>query len=165
MAFSLSPSNGSAAFLSFLKTTCRRSGDGLISCAGALKISLRELLADRPQFATALCAQFRVRHFELFERIEDNSGYDQASILFVVGGNNIPWRNLGARRTEAFLIGLHVLLPEFSLGNVCSAEFPVFFRFIDARQKTLSLFFFGEVEEELDDVGSVVVEVPLQIQD
>ena len=68
-------------------------------------------------------------------------------------------------RTEAFLIGLHVLLPEFSLGNVSSAEFPIFFRFIDARQKALSLFLFGEVEEELDDPSSVVVEVPLQIQD
>jgi hypothetical protein len=32
-------------------------------------------------------------------------------------------------------------------------------------QKALSLFFLGEVEEELDDAGSVTVEVFLQIHD
>jgi hypothetical protein len=60
-------------------------------------------------------------------------------------------------------MGLHVLLPEVSLGNIGAAEFPVLFRFVDARQKALSLFFLGEVEEELDDTGSVLVKVSLQI--
>ncbi len=53
------------------------------------KISLREPLADRLQFLPALCVRFWVVHFETFERIEDNLGYDQPSVLFVIGGNDI----------------------------------------------------------------------------
>ena len=68
-------------------------------------------------------------------------------------------------RAQASFIGAHVLLPEFSLDNVRGAEFPVLFRLIDARQKALSLFFLREMEEELDDAGSVAVEVFLQIHD
>lgn len=45
-------------------------------CASALKISLREPLTDRLQFLPALCVRFGVSHFETFERIEDNLGYN-----------------------------------------------------------------------------------------
>ena len=41
----------------------------------------------------------------------------------------------------------------------------VLFRLIDARQKALSLFFLRKMQEELDDAGSVAVEVFLQIHD
>src|SRR5665213_296743 len=139
--FRSSPSNGSAAFSSFLTITCRHSGDGLVSCADAFKISLCEPLADRQQFATVFCARFRVRHFELFERIEDNSGYYQPSILLIVGGDDIPGRVMGTCRTEAFLIRLHVMLPKFPLRDIRKTEFPILVRLVNARQKTLSLFF------------------------
>ena len=46
-----------------------------------------------------------------------------------------------------------------------STEFPVLFRLIDALKEALSLFLLREVEEELDDPGSVDVEVSLQIHD
>ena len=69
---------------------CGHSGDGLVSCAKTFVISLRELLADRLQFAAALCARFRVGHFEFFERIEDNSGHYQPSIVLIIGGDDIP---------------------------------------------------------------------------
>ena len=59
----------------------------------------------------------------------------------------------------------HVVLPEFPLFNVRDAEFPVLFRLVDACEKALSLLLLGEVEEELDDAGSVDVEVFLQIHD
>jgi hypothetical protein len=71
----------------------------------------------------------------------------------------------GACRVEAFLIGLYVRLPEFSLGDVRAAEFPDLVRFVDARQKALSLLLFREEETELDDPGSVLVKVSLQIRD
>ena len=57
------------------------------------------------------------------------------------------------------------MLPEFPLLDVRQAEFPVLFRLVDARQKALALLLLGEVEKELDDAGSVAVEVPLQIHD
>src|ERR1700691_6687145 len=112
-----------------------------------------------------LCARFWVSHFKSFERIKDNSGYDEPSILLVVGGNDIPRRVSGACRVEAFLIGRHVLLPEFSLGNVGTAEFPVLFRFVDACQEALALLLLGEVEVEFDDACSVLMQVSLQIRD
>jgi hypothetical protein len=58
--------------------------------ASALKISLREPLADRQQILPALRARFWVSHFKSFKRIEDNPGYDEPGILPVVGGNDIP---------------------------------------------------------------------------
>ena len=125
--------------------------------ASAFGSQLRQLLTDREQFATAICARFGKGHFESFECVEDNLGYDQSSILLVVGGNDIPGRVPGACRTEAFFIGLHVLLPEFPLLNVPKAQFPILFLLIDALKETLSLFFLGEVEEESDDTGSVAV--------
>src|ERR1700685_911867 len=113
----------------------------------------------------AVCARFRVSHFEFFERIEDNPGYYKPSVLLVVGGNDIPGFVSGACRTKAFLISIHVLFPESSLGNVCCTEFPVLVFFVDPREEALSLFFFGEVEKELDDAGPVLVEGSFQIRD
>ena len=92
-------------------------------------------------------------------------GYNEPSVLFVVGGNDIPGRIPGACCTEAFLIRLHVLLPEFPLLDVRKAKFPVLFRLIDALKETLSLLLLREVEVELDDAGSVGVEVSLQMHD
>jgi hypothetical protein len=62
----------------------------LIVLLSARKISLRQPLADRLQFLPTLCACFGVGHSESFERIEDNLGHDQASVLFVIGRNDIP---------------------------------------------------------------------------
>ena len=56
------------------------------------EFSFREPLADRQQFPPALCARFRIGHFESFERIEDNPGNNQPGILLVVGGDDIPGR-------------------------------------------------------------------------
>jgi hypothetical protein len=53
--------------------------------------------------------------FEAVERVEDNLGDDQPGIFLVIGGNNIPRRMPCARRAEAFLISLPVILPEFAL--------------------------------------------------
>ena len=109
--------------------------------------------------------RFRISHFESFERIKDNLRYDQPSILFVVGRNDIPGRVLRACRTQAFLKGLHIILPEFPLFYIRHAEFPILLRLVDACEESLSLLVLREVKEELDDAGSVVVEVSLQIHD
>ena len=55
--------------------------------------------------------------------------------------------------------------PEFSLLDVREAEFPVLFRRIDAFEEALALLFLGEVQEALDDAGSIVVQVSLQVHD
>jgi hypothetical protein len=57
------------------------------------------------------------------------------------------------------------MLPKFPLRDIRKTEFPILVRLVDARQKTLSLFFLGEVEKKLNDTGSVAVKVSLQIRD
>jgi len=91
--------------------------------------------------------------------------YDQPSVLLVVGGNDIPGSVTCACGTEALLVRGHVAIPKLPLRDICSAEFPVTFRLIDAFEKALSLLLLREVEEELDDAGTVRVEVSLQVHD
>ena len=109
-------------------------------------------------------ARFRVSHFEFFDVSRIIPDTINRAFSLSSAGTTYQRACLRACRVEAFLIGLHVLLPEFSLGNVPGAEFPVLFRFVDARQEALSLFLLGEVEEELDNAGSVLMKVPLQIR-
>src|ERR1700733_9596265 len=45
---------------------------------------ISELLANRLQLPAALRAGFRVRHFEFFERIQNDPGNDQPRVLLVV---------------------------------------------------------------------------------
>jgi hypothetical protein len=104
-------------------------------------------------------------HFEAFERIEDDLGCDQPSVLFVICRNDIPGGLTCASRAEAFLIGLHVVLPEFPLFNIRKAELPVLFWLINTFKETLSLLFLREMKEEFDYKCSVAGEAPLQICD
>src|ERR1039458_1718886 len=130
---------------------------------GVRKNSFRQPLADQLQFLSALCVRFGVSHFESLECVENNLRDDQPGVFLVVGGNDIPWRILGTCCTKAFLICLHVMLPEFSFLDVHNAEFPVLFRLVDAFEKALSLLLLRQVEIELYDEGSVAVKVSLQI--
>src|ERR1700690_624809 len=113
----------------------------------------------------APCARLRIGHFETLERIEDNLRYNQTSVLFVVGGNDIPRRGSGACRTDAFPISLHVIFSVAPLLCVCRAKFPVLVRLANTRQKTLALLLLREVQEELDDAGTVDVQVSLEVCD
>ena len=53
----------------------------------------------------------------------------------------MPGRVGCACRTEALLISLLIVLPEFPLLDVRKAEFPVLLRLVDAGKKTLALLF------------------------
>jgi hypothetical protein len=112
-----------------------------------------------------LVARFRIGHFKTFKRIENDTGNDRPSVLFVIGGNDIPVRLPSACCAEAFFIRLHVLHPEVPLRDIRNAEFPILFRLINAFEETLSLLLLRHVEVEFDDTGSVAVEVSLQIHD
>ena len=113
----------------------------------------------------ALVGGLWIAHLKTFECVKDDLRYDQPSVLFVVGGNDIPGRLPGACRTEAFLIRLHIVLPELPLRDVRKAELPVLFRLVNTSQETLALLFLREVEVELHDAGSVDMEMFLQIHD
>ncbi len=57
------------------------------------------------------------------------------------------------------------MLPVFPLMNVREAELPVLVRLVDALEEASPLFALREVEEDLDDPGSIAVEMLLQIND
>jgi hypothetical protein len=57
------------------------------------------------------------------------------------------------------------MVPIPSLVNVCKAELPVLFRFLNSFEKTFSLFVFRKVEEKLNNPRSIAIKVSLQIHD
>src|SRR6185312_9616551 len=79
-----------------------------------------------PAIPAAFRARFWVGQLEFLERIKHDPGDNQPGVFLVVGGYDIPGGSAGACGAEAFLIGLHVVPPEFSLFNVCETEFEVF---------------------------------------
>src|SRR5208337_919363 len=65
----------------------RRLGDD--ASARSAAPSLGQLLADRLQFALTFGARFRIAHLQPFERVEDDLGDDQVSVLLVVGAGTM----------------------------------------------------------------------------
>jgi hypothetical protein len=57
-----------------------------------LHLSICELPADFQQFLMALVGGLWIAHLKTFECVKDDLRYDQPSVLFVVGGNDIPGR-------------------------------------------------------------------------
>jgi len=62
-------------------------------------------------------------------------------------------------------LGVAIGVPEFSLLDVGKAQLPVLLRIVDALQKTFPLRLLLQMEEEFDDAGAVLVEVPFQVHD
>ena len=56
-------------------------------------------------------------------------------------------------------------VPVPALPNVRPRELPVFLRLFDASEKSSPLSILRKVEEELDDVDSVVRQIPLKVVD
>jgi hypothetical protein len=124
-------------------------------------ISSHQPVPDRLQLPRTLDSCFGIVHPERFERIDNDLGYDQPRVLFVVGRHYIPGRVIRAGRAEALLVGRSILLPELSLLDVGPADLPVLVGFVDTRQEPLQLFLLREMEEELDDEGSIGMQVAL----
>jgi len=92
--------------------------------------------------------------------------WETISLAFlVIGGNDIPRGVPGAGRSQTLLIRPHVLLPESPLLDVRRGEFPILFSLIDAMKEPFPLLLSGEMQINLNDVGSIVMEVSLQIED
>src|ERR1700683_3584859 len=117
------------------------------------------MLADQGQFALLLPADTGIGELQPGYRVENDLRDEQASILLVVSGNNIPGRFLGAGGGDAFPIDLHVLVPEFAFLDIGQAELPILVRIVDAGEETLALLVLGEMEEEFDDSCAVAGEM------
>jgi hypothetical protein len=98
----------------------------------------REQLADSFQFSPTFRGSLGIGHFQSMECIKDNLGHNQPGVPLIIGGDDIPWRVMGAGRVQVRLIRLDVMLPVFSFVNVGKADFPVLLRLIDALEEALS---------------------------
>ena len=120
--------------------------------------------ADGLQFLAVRLAGFGITHLQRLQRVEDDLRNDEPGVFLVVGGNDIPRRMSGAGRAEAGFIGLHVIFPEFPFRDVGLAEFPVFFRVVNAFEKPPALFVLGQVQEKFDDARAVAMQVFFQVE-
>src|ERR1043165_8713090 len=93
----------------------------------------------------------------------DDLRNDQARVTLVIGRHYEPWRVTRAGGLETGFVRRHVVAPVFSFFDVTPIEFPVLFRFIDAREKALALFVLGNMQEKLDDASAVPVQVGFEI--
>src|ERR1035437_8396311 len=97
------------------------------------------------------------------ERVKNYLRDDQAGVVLIVCGDNIPRSVKGAGCAEALFVSLRVFLPELSLVNVRKDQLPVLFGIIDAYQKPLPLPIFRYMQEPLDDARAVSVKVLLEV--
>ena len=111
-------------------------------------ISRCQLLANCPEFASPRASYLGIAHFKVLQRIDDDTRNDQPCVLLVIGWHNVPWRGFRAGSAQTVLVSPHVLFPEFPLGDVILAEFPVLVRFINAQKKALSLLLLRQVKED-----------------
>src|SRR5262249_33621989 len=110
--------------------------------------SFHKPTTDFLQFLQTLCRRLRIGHIEPCERVKDDLRDDEPSVLLVVGGHDVPRSFLGARGTEAFLVGADIVLPEFPLLDIRHAEFPILFRIVYPCEKTPALFLLRQMEKE-----------------
>jgi hypothetical protein len=55
-----------------------------------LSTSLRQRFANEFQFAPSFRGGLGIGHLQVVESVDYNSGNDQAGVLLIVGGNDIP---------------------------------------------------------------------------
>ena len=107
----------------------------------------------------------RIGHLEPTHGVNNDLRDDQASVVLIVCGHNIPRSVMRAGCADALLVSLHVVFPEFSLMNVRKTQLPVLLRIIDACQKPLTLFILGKVQKDFHDVGAVSFKVLFEVHD
>jgi hypothetical protein len=119
--------------------------------------SFRQQLSDRAQLKAALCNNFRIRHRNPFHSIHDDVGDDEPRILLIVGRDDVPGCVMSTCGVKALLAGLHVVFPVSPFVNVCSVEFPILSRLIDALKESLSLLFIRKMRPYLDSLRAVAM--------
>src|ERR1700744_1938124 len=115
---------------------------------------LAELLAQQAQFAAAARSGLGIAQAQLLEGVEHDARHNEAGVQLVVGGHDIPRRLMGAGRAQAFLVGLHVLLPILALPNIGRGKLPIFCGRFNPLQEAPALLILGKVQKEFDDAGA-----------
>src|SRR6185369_1733827 len=102
-------------------------------------------LQKLPRLVQFFQARFSYRRILQVHRLQfchDDVGHRRVSEPFVVGGNDVPRRPLGARLTERLFEGFTIIVPVPTLVNVSKRELPILFRRVEPRQKPFALLLF-----------------------
>jgi len=97
--------------------------------------------------------------------LDDDARDQQVAKPLVIGGNDEPRRVLGAATRECFFVAGDVFVPEAALLVVGLADLPVLAGVVEPLFETLQLLFFGDVQEELENLRAVRGQVALEIVD
>src|SRR5262249_43885811 len=121
-----------------------------------------QLLPRRRELLLLLLRHLRRLEAEVPYRRRQDVRDQSARHPFVVRGNYVPRRMLGARRAERLLERLEVVVPVGALGQVGGGELPVFGGVVEPLQEALLLLVLRDVEKELHDHRAVPDEVALE---
>ncbi len=106
-----------------------------------------------------------VFEFEALHGFDEDAGDGNVAVPLVVRRDDEPGGALLAGVGEDVFVGVDVLGPEGALFEVGGRELPALVGVVDAGLEAFGLFFAGEVEEELEDDGVVVVEALFEVDD
>jgi hypothetical protein len=106
-----------------------------------------------------------VFHVQRFQVLDDDAGDGQIAKPLVIGGNDEPWRVRCAAAGERIFVAGHVFLPIAALLVIGFADLPVLGGVVEALLEALQLFFLGDVQIKLENVGVVINEVLLEVVD
>src|SRR5262245_42182422 len=124
-----------------------------------------ELLARRRELLLLGGVDGGIGEVEALDRLHDRGGDDQPGEPLVVGRHHEPRRALGCGRPDRLLVRVHVVLPEPALAHVGRGELPVLVWPIEPLHEPLALLLPRDVEEELEDDGSLPGQVVLEVRD
>src|SRR6516164_10459135 len=98
---------------------------------------------------------------EGFERADDRRSDHHPRKPFVVGRHHVPGRERRRSMPDDVLVDRHVSRPQRAFGDIVHRELPVLGRLLEPVEKPLTLFPFGDVEEELQDYRAVARQIAL----
>ncbi len=107
----------------------------------------------------------RKRHLQSFQVLHDDPGDGEVPEPLVVGGDNKPGGVLGAATGERVLVSRRVVVPVRSLLVIGLADLPLLGRVVEPILEAFQLLAFGDVQEELEDMGVVLDEATLESVD
>src|SRR5215469_12528949 len=119
--------------------------------------------AYRPKLLLLLAAHARIFQVQFLHRLHDGRRHHEPREPLVVGRHDEPRRILRGGRPDGLLVGVHIGGPVAALARIGHGELPVLLRLIEALEEALLLFPPRQVQEELEDDGSLPAQVFLEV--
>jgi hypothetical protein len=96
---------------------------------------------------------------------DDDLGDSEIAEPFVVSWDYEPWRAVGITASEGVLVGAEIVVPILSFGIVGFTDLPSLCGIVETLVEALELFFFADMQEELQDMRAIQVEAAFEVID